>query len=394
MSGSSTTRRPPGERAAARGEPDGGAPGRRLRRPARAEVDGRRLASAGHALGVMVLALVFGLLLDARGLHKTAVNESPGWQRSVAVALTGTLADTSHALLLDRPRSWVKSALGRSGDDAIDTRVVVPTAAPHVAGPRPVLETGAAVPGDPAVRRRAFAPGRPLRLWIAGDSLVIEPGYALQRAALATPVITSVGGVDGKIGTGLDRPDVFNWFLEVRRELKALRPNVVVLSFGGNDDKSYMTGLPAGASVDQFDDPAWRREYARRVGGVIDLANRAGAYVVWLGLPLTVDPSQTARFDQINSVVRQQVEDRPGGAAFVDTYALLAGPNGGYAQYLQSLSGRIQDVRAPDGVHLAPAGAAIVAREVLKDVNEAYDLTSWRRRTATVTGPARPQPGR
>ena len=36
-------------------------------------------------------------------------------------------------------------------------------------------------------------------------------------------------------------------------------------------------------------------------------------------------------------------------------------------------------MRQPDGVHLAPAGAAIVAREVLKDLNAAYDLTSWRK---------------
>jgi uncharacterized protein len=362
------------------GNGDGnGRPRLRLRRPQRAEVDGRRLTSAGHALGVIALALAFGLLLDARGLHKTALNESDGWQRSVALAITGPLEDTSHALFLDRPRAWVKSALGRSGDDSVDTTVAVPAPAPRARGPRPVLETGAAVPTDPTVGRRAFTPARPLRLWVAGDSLVVEPGYALQRAALATPVITSVGGVDGKIGTGLDRPDVFNWFLEIRRELKEVRPNAVVLSFGGNDDKSYMTGLPAGTSVGSFDDPAWRREYGRRVGGLLDLINRSGAYVIWLGLPLTIDPGQTARFDQINSVVREQIDARPGGATFVDTYSLLAGPNGRYAEYLQNVSGQVEDVRAADGVHLTPAGAAIVAREVLRSLNAAYDLTSWRR---------------
>ena len=84
--------------------------------------------------------------------------------------------------------------------------------------------TRAAVPGDPGIRRRAFTPANPLRLWVAGDSLVIDPGYALQRAALATPVIKSVGGVDGRIGTGLDRPDVFNWFLEIRERAEDAAP--------------------------------------------------------------------------------------------------------------------------------------------------------------------------
>ena len=203
-----------------------------------------------------------------------------------------------------------------------------------------MLSTHAAVPGDPSVVRKAFTPTDPLRLWVAGDSLIIDTGYALERAALATPVIKDVGGVDGKIGTGLDRPDVFNWFLEIRGELKALHPNAVVLGFGGNDDKQYMTGLPDGVSITEFNDPAWRREYARRVGGLIDLINRSGAYVVWVGLPITRDPEQTARFDAINGVVAQEVDKRPGGAAYLDTYSLLAGPNGGFAQYLTNALGR------------------------------------------------------
>jgi hypothetical protein len=141
-----------------------------------------------------------------------------------------------------------------------------------------------------------------------------------------------------------------------------------------------MTGLPAGVTITAFNDPAWRREYARRVGGLIDLINRTGAYVVWVGLPITRDPDQTARFDAINGVVAQAVDRRPGGAAYLDTYSLMAAPNGGFAQYLTTLSGEVQDVRTPDGVHFTPTGAAIVARQVLKDLNEAYDLTSWRRR--------------
>ena len=50
---------------------------------------------------------------------------------------------------------------------------------------------------------------------MAGDSLVITPGYAIVRAAGGSPVIESVGGVDGHVATGLTRPDVFNWFEEI-----------------------------------------------------------------------------------------------------------------------------------------------------------------------------------
>ena len=70
----------------------------------------RRLWSAGHALVVCVLALAIGLLLNAPGIHKSAYNQPDGWQRDVALAVTGPLADVSHALLLDRPRTAVQAA--------------------------------------------------------------------------------------------------------------------------------------------------------------------------------------------------------------------------------------------------------------------------------------------
>ena len=258
---------------------------------AAAEIEGRQaeLGRSG-ARGDPARAACSGSCSTPAGLHKSAFNQPAGTRRTVALALTAGLANVSNALKIDQPRAWLKEAIGRSGDDSIDTRVVVPVQAAPLASPRPVLATHAAVPGDPTVKRKAFTPSDPMRLWVAGDSLIIDTGYALQRAALATPVIKNVGGVDGRIGTGLDRPDIFNWFLEIRRELQALHPNAVVLGFGGNDDKQYMTGLPPGVTITEFDDPSWRREYARRVGGLIDLINRAGAYVVWVGLPITQGP--------------------------------------------------------------------------------------------------------
>ena len=344
---------------------------------------------------MIVLALAVGLLLDAPGLHKSAYNREPGWQRDTALALTRPLADTSHALYLDRPRAWLKDALGRSHDDDIDVAIVLPPAQPAAARrrssgrSRAAHETSrceasedaseAAKPSKPVPPPKpAFSPSHPLRVWVAGDSLVITPGYALVRAMGASPVFKSVGGVEGQVSTGLERPDVFNWFAEVRRKLDALRPKVVVVSFGGNDDHRYMTGLPDGVSIDRFADAAWKREYARRVGGLIDIVNRAGAYLVWIGLPITRDPSQTERFAIVNHVVRAEIGERPGGAAYIDTRASLAGPHGGYAEYLKTPSGESVDVRASDGVHFAPAGGDIIARQVLAALNRSFDLTSWR----------------
>jgi hypothetical protein len=358
-------------------------PGTRRRAPRRArDESGRRLHSAGSALVVAALALVLGLLLNAQGIYKSAYNQPDGFERDVALAFAGPVRDVSHALRLDRPRHWLKRALGREDDDTIDVVVALPptpsTSAP--AQPPPARAT-------PRVKI-AFTPTRKLRLWIAGDSLVVVPGHAIAGAAGASPVIESVGGVEGRIATGLERPDVFNWFTYIREQLKELKPGAVVLGFGGNDDHGYMTGLPEGVEVDFFGGPVWVREYRRRAGGLMDLINRAGAAVVWIGLPITSSPEQSQRFDVINAAVVAEAKERPGKVEFLDTYTMFAGDDGGYTQYLEDTAGRLQKVRAGDGVHFERAGGDMIAREALRRLNRIYDLTSWR------NAPAGPAPGR
>jgi hypothetical protein len=359
-------------------------PGRR-RRPTE---DGRPTLSAGHALVIALLALVIGSLLNAPGLHKSAYNEKAGWKRDVSLAITGALADVSHALLLDRPRKALQAVLGRSHEDSINTAIAIVPPPPRVTTTKPVTTRRPPArtqqPAPPRPRKIAFSPKHKLRLWIAGDSLVITPGWAIVRAAGKARAIQPVGqGPDGRVATGLERPDVFNWFQQVAERVRKLKPHAVVFDFGGNDDHGYMTGLPKGVSIGDFGSPTWRAEYTRRVGGLMDIANRAGAFVVWIGLPITRSPDQTQRFDTINAIVEAAARKRAGRVAFVDTYATFASEAGGFAQYLPDSSGKQVLVRAPDGVHFANAGGDIIARMVLHALNKQFDLTSWRKKRSS-----------
>jgi uncharacterized protein len=339
------------------------------RRPRRrVEEGGRRLHSAGSAIVVAVLALGFGALLNAAGLHKSAEIQPEGWKRDVALAVTEPLESVSSALLLDQPRRGLKAALGRSADDEIDTGVVVPES--------PAEEP----PSAAAPPRRKFSPARPLRVWIAGDSLVVVPGQSILRAVGESRAIRPVGPVDGRIASGLERPDVFNWFEHVRKVMKKERPRAVVVMFGGNDDHGFMTGLREGVELDGFGGARWTAEYRRRVGAIMDTAGRAGAFVVWIGLPITVDSDQTARFDTINAIVQAEAAKRPGRASYLDTYFYFAGDDGGYAEYVANASGALVKMRADDGVHFERAAGDLIARQVLRRLNQRFDLTSWRKR--------------
>ncbi|MDQ3973857.1 MAG: hypothetical protein M3276_05905, partial [Actinomycetota bacterium] len=64
-----------------------------------------RPMAAGHAILVVVIALLVGTLLNARDIQATARRQPFGWQRNVAMAAITPVQALSAALGLDRPRT-------------------------------------------------------------------------------------------------------------------------------------------------------------------------------------------------------------------------------------------------------------------------------------------------
>jgi len=336
---------------------------------------GRLPATAAKTVAVVFIALLLGAVLDARGLRKTAAIQPPGLRRDVAMAVTRPLVSFSSATRLDSLRSGVKDALGRGDDDRITTTIVLPE--PKVGPGRSSRSaTGTGAPQKPARSRTtprrpapatSFTAKHPLRVWPAGDSLVIEPAYAIERLVARLPV--RVLPVEGRVATGLERPDVYDWFARIRQVAPSLRGGTAVLAFGGNDDNAYMTALPETVRITAFWSPEWRREYGRRAGGVMDMLANRHAHVVWIGLPMTRDRRQTDRYAQLNAVVRREATRRPAWVTYVDTFWLLS-DHGRYAEYFRTAGGKLVQLRQPDGVHFRPAAADMVARAVLKAIRK------------------------
>jgi len=339
------------------------------RRPRQRTAEGgRRLHSAGSAIVVSLAGLGLALLLNAPGLHKSAAIQPEGWKRDVALDITGPLETLSGALYLDRPRRTLKAVLGRSGDDDIDTQV---------AAPKPGVTPPVTMPAQPSTRAK-FTPKRPLGVWIAGDSLVIVPGESLLREVAGNRAIAPVDSIDGRIASGLERPDVFNWFTHVQDVMRKEKPRAVILMFGGNDDHGFMTGIPPGREVGTFGSPSWRAEYRRRVAAIMDSVTQRRAYLVWIGLPISRDAQQTLRFDVINAIVQSEAAKRAGRVTYLDTYFFFAGTDGGYAQYVEDSTGKLVKMRADDGVHFERPAGDLIAAKVLQRLEERYDFTSWR----------------
>ena len=212
----------------------------------------------------------------------------------------------------------------------------------------------------------------PAVMLIAGDSDAGTFGPYLEQLMDETGVVRTQ--LDYKVSSGLARPDFFDWPAHFRTMIPSVDPDIVVVTFGGNDsqglsiaDGTFITQTPDGTDADA----EWREEYGRRVGEVMDLLRADGRTLVWVGIPNDDNDDVTTRLRVQDEVVRAEVAKRP-DVRFVDTWKRFAGLEGGWAEYVvDPRDGQGKDVRADDGFHLNVVGAEILALDIAEAVKAA-----------------------
>ena len=153
-----------------------------------------RLNAARRAIVVYALTLVFASMLNAEGIRKTAQTQPDGARRELALHATRPLVAFSRSLHLTTPRHELLAAIGREHED-------------EIVGKAPSRPGKTTPPKTP--RKPAFDAARPLKVWIAGDSLVQVPGQAIQRAS-GPDTAVEVLGVESRLSTRLTRPHLYN----------------------------------------------------------------------------------------------------------------------------------------------------------------------------------------
>ncbi len=210
----------------------------------------------------------------------------------------------------------------------------------------------------------------PAELLIIGDSDAGTFGPYLETLMDQTGIVATT--LEYEVSTGLSRADYFDWAAHMRDVLPPVNPDIVVVTFGGNDAQAI--GNPDGswaieyvpASGDRDDE--WKAIYAERVGAAMDYLSADNRTLIWVGIPNDDNPEVTARLQVQDEVVRAEAAKRP-HVVFIDTWARFSGVNGGWAEYLTDpRDGVGKDVRADDGFHLNVTGAEILALDIAEAV--------------------------
>ena len=199
-----------------------------------------------------------------------------------------------------------------------------------------------------AVGVAAAAPHALPPLLVTGDSMVQNVDTALaERVSARLRVVRAWRG-----GSKVGGPEPV-WPGAAAPLARRVQPRETVISLGTSE------GYPIGATP--CCDAAWRAAYARAVRAIARAFTQRGGRVAWLLLPAMRDPRRQRMADIVNAATTAGL-DGVARVRLVHVERILS-PDG-YASAL-SVCGREQTVRERDGIHIAPAGAALVADAVL-----------------------------
>lgn len=317
----------------------------------------RRRRSAGAVLLAMLLGFFLAGLLDARAIRKDVEARPYGALRTLQLALLAPMTGLSGLVRADDLGSAVAGALGR-GEEEHHTIADVKKKAKKSLWPRTITEK------------------KPLRLYVAGDSMDQVFGSSLVNLSEATGLVKAKN--DYKVSSGLTRPDFFDWPQRLVDQIVDYRPDAAVVLFGANDAQNVLYE----GEILKVGTKGWQEVYARRVAEAMDILTEGGRRVYWVGQPIMKDFGYRQRIAMMNHIYEAEAEKRE-GVTFVSTWKTMANDKGSYAEYLEDANGDQVLMRAPDGIHLSRAGGDRMARHVL-DVIE----RDWKMSGSTSSGSA------
>ena len=221
-------------------------------------------------------------------------------------------------------------------------------------------------PTTPPPKVWVAAKSDPVRVWVGGDSMGGELGWALgpmlDKAKAFKPILFY------KDSTGICRWDFYDWGNEMESVMRSDHPAAVVVMMGTNDTQSVWQN---GKWI-AYGTADWKRVYEKRVSDMMTTMFKGGARrVYWVGMPQMKEKWRNPRMELINKIIQDAAVRHP-GAEYVDVWTLFTGPDG---QYLPQW-------RLADGVHFTVEGQQRIGKVVLAAVEKDW----W------PDGPPRPSP--
>ncbi len=331
------------------------------------------------------------LLLESEGLVRWAQRLEVSRASTLAVEATGDMHRVLEPLHLDWVRKEGLADLDRLGwgDDPArlqaeqssfasgTTGRLQPCAASIASANLPL--PGRATSTPPRVALTPLAPstpvstslpplaavlhGHPRVVALAGDSMMaVGLSDVLLRKTASDANIRVIKAF--RSGTGLARPDVFDWMQEYPAMIGEERPDAVIVAIGANDAQGFIED----GKVLAFGSEAWIQAYQDRISAFLTLLTQDGAKVVWVGLP----PMKSSPYNEKAALINRiafTVVSKNSQATWWNPQPYIGDQSGQYREFQTTPDGRTTRLRSPDGIHLSDEGAMLLSSALIQWLN-------------------------
>jgi hypothetical protein len=343
----------------------------------------RRFSNLSQLAAGLGVFAALALLLDSGGLYDWARDLELGPERTIALPAVTTIHVALAHLGIENGREQLLAGLAHIGwsDDnsemanASTTRSASDGTAAHgpsvASGPTPLIKPKTSIPKFPRLPLAGAPPlnsalpaipgvvaGRQRTVALAGDSMMaVGIASTILRQAQHYKSLTFISVF--KSGTGLARPEVFNWQTQYPVMLKSAKPEVILVAIGANDGQGFVDD---GVTY-PFGSEGWQRIYQVRVETYLQMLQSDGATVVWIGLPPMKSDKYNAKIALVNRVAYTVVSSTP-RAIWFSSGGTVGDADGQFRDFGE-VSNHTVRLRQNDGIHLSDDGATLLAAKLL-----------------------------
>jgi hypothetical protein len=228
--------------------------------------------------------------------------------------------------------------------------------------------------------------GRRRVVVLAGDSMMaVGFGTGLMRKAGDDKNLRLLRAF--KSGTGLARPDVFNWLDQYPAMVGSEKPDVVIVAIGANDGQSFELN----GRVLAFGSEEWRKTYQSRVADFLAMVESNGARVLWVGLPPMRSEPLNQRISIVNRIAYTVVSHDP-KASWWSTASFVADASGSFREFAESPNGAVIRLRTSDGIHFTEEGASTMMAVLMRWLDPSSESADAARGLPAAKPPAAASP--
>lgn len=196
------------------------------------------------------------------------------------------------------------------------------------------------------------------QILLMGDSMLKSGLQMHLQSKILKALPESQVTIKSQSGTGLSRPEIFNW-IDYVNNLQGLYEDIYIF-LGTNDAQNFVVDK----KIYAFGSEDWSREYISRVNALIKGACEKAKNVFWVGSLKMRSESFDKKMNLLNTIVKSELKKNNRCGKFIGTAQWITEKNN-YVDHML-VDKKTLKVRMEDGIHLSYWGALLFSEKLIE----------------------------